>query len=494
MIIKLVPGLKIFEFSQNFCNFLQVFCSVQSTLQYSLWYTVAMSEDLFTYDYLNTLNIPELSALVKNMLAIPRDSWTSKQLFIEFILNNATPDLQISIRDAIAAKASKKSEDQCQRHAEQKRKWNDTQNIWQRTAAQVEAEIDEVHNISKFLELPEKARVKECYCQFYNATSNTAVCLVVCAICACEVNMWSDGVTECHLSSLPNSQCLIPKHAHPAHDLYSGRLLEPQGIVRSGDGGPVMRVCKDCLGELKDKSKKPPTYSLANNLWIRCIPWQLQVLTFSEQLLIALLYPRVYVFKLYPKDIDFHPDGSILQCGMWGNVSTYDLDMKGAALMIQGNLMPWPALILPSVISVTFIGWGSAPKQSLRSIFWVHRQVIFEALCWLKANNHKYYSNIEIDPEHLHRLPEDDVPIEILSVIHQSNDTRLIDQESTGYVPMDGDETDSKWVVNEIWGPYLTYFQSSGTEGRAPDLLSEGDKEADGGGNWKTLVMISTSC
>lgn len=81
-----------------------------------------MSEDLFTYDYLNTLNIPELSALVKNRLAIPRDSRTSKQLFIEFILNNATPDLQISIRDAIAAKASKKSEDQCQRHAEQKRK------------------------------------------------------------------------------------------------------------------------------------------------------------------------------------------------------------------------------------------------------------------------------------------------------------------------------------------------------------------------------------
>ena len=81
-----------------------------------------MSKDLFTYDYLNTLTIPELSVLVKNRLAIPRDSQTSKQLFIEFILNNATPDLQISIRDAIAAKASKKSEDQRHRHAEQTRK------------------------------------------------------------------------------------------------------------------------------------------------------------------------------------------------------------------------------------------------------------------------------------------------------------------------------------------------------------------------------------
>ena len=118
----------------------------------------------------------------------------------------------------------------------------------------------------------------------------------------------------------------------------------------------MVRVCKYCLGEMKNKSKKPPTYSLANNLWIGRIPWQLHILTFSEQLLIALLYPQVYVFKLYSKDIDFHPDGSTLQCGMWGNVSTYDLDVKGAASMIQGNLMPWPALILPLVILVTFIG------------------------------------------------------------------------------------------------------------------------------------------
>ena len=118
--------------------------------------------------------------------------------------------------------------------------------------------------------------------------------------------------------------------------------------------------------------------------------------------------------------------------------------------MIQGNLMPQLTLILPSVILVTFIGQGSTPKQSLCSIFWVCHQVVFEALCWLKDNNRKYYSNIEIDPERLHRLLEDDVPIEILSVIHQSDNTGLVNQESAGYVPVDGDKTDSKWVVNEI--------------------------------------------
>jgi hypothetical protein len=164
------------------------------------------------------------------------------------------------------------------------------------------------------------------------------------------------------------------------------------------------------------------------------------VLTFPEQLLIALLYPRVYVFKLYPKDVNFHPDGSTLQRGMRGNVSTYDLDADGVASMVQGNLMPRPALILPSVISVTFIGRGDAPKRSLRSIFRVRRQFVFEALRWLKTNNHKYYGDIQIDPKRLCGLPEDDVPIEILGIIRQTDDIGLVDQESAGYVPTDSDE------------------------------------------------------
>ena len=68
--------------------------------------------------------------------------------------------------------------------------------------------------------------------------------------------------------------------------------------------------------------------------------------------------------------------------------------------------------------------------------------MVFEALRWLKANNQKYYGDIQIDPERLCGLPEDDVPIEILSVIRQNDDTGLVDQESAGYAPMDSDETD----------------------------------------------------
>ena len=85
---------------------------------------------------------------------------------IQFILNNATPDLQISFRDTIITKAHKREEDQGQK-LEEKRKRNDILHSRQ-VAAWVEAELDEVWDVSKFLQLPDEARVKECY--RHNAT------------------------------------------------------------------------------------------------------------------------------------------------------------------------------------------------------------------------------------------------------------------------------------------------------------------------------------
>jgi len=225
---------------------------------------------------------------------------------------------------------------------------------------------------------------------------------------------------------------------HPQHTLFNGKLLEPKGV--SGDGNhAVVMTCADCFNDLKKPTDQPPRYSLANNMWIGGIPWRLQTLTFPEQLLIALLYPRVYVFKLYPRKFHGIRDATSLQRGMRGNVSTYDMDMEGIAKMVEGNLMPRPPAVLASVISVTFVGLGDLPKKWLRTTFRVRRQVVFEALRWLKNNNPKYYGGIEIDGRRIAQLPEDDVPVEVLGIVRQSTDTGLVDQESAGYVPMDDD-------------------------------------------------------
>jgi len=114
--------------------------------------------------------------------------------------------------------------------------------------------------------------------------------------------------------------------------------------------------------DLRKDKVKPPRYSLANGLWIGEIPWELQRLTFPEQMLIALLYPRVYVFKLFTKSIH-QPGYSALQRGMRGTVSTYKLDTDAIASMVQGNLMPRFTAMLSEIISITFIGTGKASES-----------------------------------------------------------------------------------------------------------------------------------
>ena len=172
--------------------------------------------------------------------------------------------------------------------------------------------------------------------------------------------------------------------------------------------------------------------SLVNNLWVGPVPAELGCLTFPEQLLIAHVYPRVYVFKLFPKSGGGPTDG--MQRGMRGNVSTYELSVGAMTAMVEGKLMPRSPTVLPSLITITYIGAGKIPKKWLHSTFRLRRHHVARALRWLQHNNPKYYGDIAICEDQLKRLPEDDVPDEILGLIRQSDDAGLVDQESSGYV------------------------------------------------------------
>jgi hypothetical protein len=188
----------------------------------------------------------------------------------------------------------------------------------------------------------------------------------------------------------------------------------------------MTNICGSCLSDLQGLNTKPPKYSLANDLWIGPIPLELHDLTIPEQLLISHLYPRCYVFKLFPKATDY-VDPNTLQCGMRGTVSTYALDLQGASSMICGNLFPRRPAILSSVISVTFIGRGRLPKDWLRSTFRVRHYVVHNALRWLQVHNPKYYAEIVVSADNLSELSEDDVPIEVMGLIRQSTDIGMID-------------------------------------------------------------------
>ena len=255
----------------------------------------------------------------------------------------------------------------------------------------------------------------------------------MCAVCTHECGPLNKNVAICDLAMLLNKHRLLPRQPHPQHDLYEGLLLEPNGV----EGTPAnykVACCRCCLNDLKKNKEVPPWYALANDMWIGHVPWALQVLTMPEQLLIYQVYSCVFVFKLFPMKAGRVHNPSQLQCAMQGNVTSYAMDTKGVASMVEGKLLPqWPN-ILTSLISVTYIGPGQLSKAWLLPTFRVQRAVVHKALLWLKANN-LHYASIDVSSANLAELPVDNVPSELTDVMRQTTDVGVLDGENNGYVP-----------------------------------------------------------
>lgn len=155
-------------------------------------------------------------------------------------------------------------------------------------------------------------------------------------------------------------------------------------------------------------------------------------------MLIALYYPRCFVYKLFPKD-GGQRDLSVLQHGMKGNVSTYELNIGDVGKMLDGKLLPRKPDILASVIAVAFIGCGPLPWHWLKLVFHVRREYIWRALLWLKDNN-LHYADLEINNSRLESLPEDDVPDKIIVMVRQEVDETVIEREQEAPYAVPEDE------------------------------------------------------
>ncbi|KAF8441324.1 hypothetical protein L210DRAFT_3398862 [Boletus edulis BED1] len=177
-------------------------------------------------------------------------------------------------------------------------------------------------------------------------------------------------------------------------------LVLSESITGEGAEGKGW-VCNECLRALKTNTI--PKFALANNMWIGQVPHELAILTLPEQLLISRHYPRCYVVKLYPRD-GRGSNPELLQRGMAGNVTLYNMNTGAIVEMLEGQLMPQPAMQLASVLAITYIGSRKLPKAWLKSTFRVWRSKVHEALVWLKANN-EMFRDIAISPERINALP-----------------------------------------------------------------------------------------
>ncbi|KAJ3538129.1 hypothetical protein NM688_g6564 [Phlebia brevispora] len=299
--------------------------------------------------------------------------------------------------------------------------------------------------------------------------------MVTCAVCAREVSVVDNEVSDYLVPDIPHRERLVPQTAHTAHTLFHGCLLEPTGLVTQTGQPPTAHICRECFSSLENsRSSGPPKYALANNLWIGPVPWELQTLTVPEQLLVAQLYPRAFVFKLYNQKAGYRPREDELQSGLRGTVSTYELDLVGASDMLTGNLLPRPLRVLSNVVSVTYIGRGKLPKAWLRRMFTVRRLVVLAAIQWLCAHNPKYYAHITIDPAQLAALPEDDVPDEIMSVVRQEENVDVLDEETQGYDPT---QYADEHVHSSAGEHFALYVLSTATEIKSAATTVEEDED-----------------
>ena len=296
----------------------------------------------------------------------------------------------------------------------------------------IESSEQEDRDFSKFLTIPTLEEERQCYEAFYDATSNAALMLQTCPVCAREM-LAKDGELTLLLSDpsiveiLSVSSNTIGRGEHPT-------LL--RHLLETNESGVNCWMCSECIGSLKRHTL--PKFSLANNLSIGEIPSQLTALTIPEQLLIARHYPRCYIFKLFPRECDLHIPMDQLYTAMAGNATLFEISTQEVVEMLKGQRLPSPVTTLASIIAITFVGSRKLPVDWLKKTFRVRRYVVLEALVWLKKNN-PIYEDIVIDDTRLDELPVDDIPEALLAIVRQEEDDEIVDKERETYVESDMD-------------------------------------------------------
>ena len=283
--------------------------------------------------------------------------------------------------------------------------------------------------------LPNAEEERLCYESFYERTSNEALILKTCPVCARE-KLAKDGEDTMLLSEESVLEVLT---STSSNNRTRGEVMVLQHLLERNEAGVGCWMCFECIRPFERRTL--PKLSLANNLWIGETPSVLTGLTIPEQLLIARHYPRCYIFKLYPRDVDSHIPLDQLYTGMAGNASLFELNTQEVVEMIKGQRMPSSVQSLASIIAITYVGSKFLPKDWLKKTFRVRREVVYEALVWLQSHN-PIYADIKIDENRMRELPEDDVPDELLTIIRQEKDDELVEREKESYLLADDERVD----------------------------------------------------
>jgi hypothetical protein len=133
-----------------------------------------MSDLLIARDDLLLFSVAELRSIVHNRLQLPGCCHT-KDAIVSHILKYGSDEVMRSFRNGLDQKLGtdlNRKIPQSQTESEPPAETGDP-SVW----------TDE-RDPSRYLDMPDEERLRQCYEEFYNHTGNEAVQVVVCAICA----------------------------------------------------------------------------------------------------------------------------------------------------------------------------------------------------------------------------------------------------------------------------------------------------------------------
>ena len=148
-----------------------------------------------------------------------------------------------------------------------------------------------------------------------------------------------------------------------------------------------------CVHNAKEIKKTPKKFFLENSMIPSSVPYELQNLTQIEEMLIARVLP---IMRIYIK-----PGG---QRGYTGHC----INLPQNVAELATSLPRYPKDLAVIIVKV------KGRENTFRDVT-VQKQKVHNALIWLVRNN-PHYSDVTINEDVLHSLPENGVPPDLMTV------------------------------------------------------------------------------
>ena len=185
-------------------------------------------------------------------------------------------------------------------------------------------------------------------------------------------------------------------------------ILESKGVLSN----TAVLICNKCKNFLHRRILPPCSIA---SMPLCSVPDCFKILTLPEKLLISLYRMKVIILKLQPYKPGSH-------YAIKGNTITFTQNISSITNMI--NEVPARMSSVNDTLKVIFVGRKIPKKNDLKNILNVRRQVVIDALKFLKEH-HYMYNDIPLSRKNLRTLPHDDVPHEIykcITLCHKKDD------------------------------------------------------------------------